>query len=251
MVKMRPPRVARGWQKKMLEVTEYCMDLGADGVLYDLGGRNATFCYAKDHGHLKPSRAHCGKEDKYKELRALVKSYGEDKITLMEYNVDIYGQYMDIVQSSAIKPAAKYLSELYRYTFPEINVTNRGMALDETNYVDNINYTFIMGMSFDLTIFRCLGLPDEIPNYTAYMQRALKLRRENAEYLIRGRFNDTCGFITDASEVRCKSYLSTDGGIGVACWNTSDKDVTFTLKSDHGTVRRETMAPHSIDFYTL
>ena len=39
-------------------------------------------------------------------------------------------------------------------------MTNRGMALDETNYVDNINYTFIMGMSFDLTIFRCLGLPD-------------------------------------------------------------------------------------------
>ena len=43
------------WQDKMLEVTKYCMDLGADGVLYDLGGRNASFCFAKDHPHKKPS----------------------------------------------------------------------------------------------------------------------------------------------------------------------------------------------------
>lgn len=241
----------KGWQNKMLSVTKYCMDLGADGVLYDLGGRDASFCYAKDHGHDKPSHAHCGKEDKYKELRDLVKSYGEDKITLMEYNVDIYGQHMDIVQSSAIKPAPKYLSELYRYTFPEIHVTNRGMSLDETDYIDNINYTFIMGMSFDLTIFRCLGLPDEIPNYTAYMQRALALRRANPDHLIHGRFNDTDGFAVNAPEMRCISYVAKDGSIGVACWNTADKNVTFTLKGDNGTARTETMAANSIDFFTL
>ena len=240
-----------GWQKKMLEVTRYCMDLGADGVLYDLGGRNASFCYAKDHGHDKPSRSHCGKEDRYKELRSLVKSYGEDKITLMEYNVDIYGQHMDIVQSSAIKPAGKYLSELYRYTFPEICVTNRGMSLDETGYIENINYTFIMGMSFDLTIFRCLGLPDEIPNYTAYMQRALELRRANPEHLIRGKFVDTDGFAADHPALRCKGYLASDGSLGVACWNTAGESVSFTLTGENGTARSETMAPNSIDFFIL
>ena len=240
----------KGWQDKMLSVTKYCMDLGADGVLYDLGGRNASFCFAKDHPHKKPSHSHCGKEDKYKELRELVKSYGEDKITLMEYNVDIYGQHMDIVQSSAIKPQEKYLSELYRYTFPEIHVTNRGMSMDETGYIENINYTFIMGMSYDLTIFRCLGLPSEIPNYTAYMKKAIALRKEHAEYLIHGQFVDTDGFTVDHPALRCIGYKAADGSLGVAAWNTAKETVTFTLKSD-ATCRTETMEPNSIAFFKL
>ena len=241
----------QGWQDKMLEVTKYCMDLGADGVLYDLGGRNASFCYAKDHPHKKPSHSHCGKEDKYKELRDLVKSYGGDKITLMEYNVDIYGQYMDIVQSSAIKPTSKYLSELYRYTFPEIHVTNRGMSLDETDYVENINYTFIMGMSFDLTIFRCLGLPSDIPNYIEYMKQAIALRKEYSDYLIHGKFVDTDGFTVSAPQMRCVGYRAADGSLGVACWNTALQETVFTLKAAHGTTRTERMASNSIAFFKL
>lgn len=239
------------WQEKMLQVTKYCMDLGADGVLYDLGGRNASFCYAKDHPHKKPSHSHIGKEDKYKELRSLVKSYGEDKITLMEYNVDIYGQYMDIVQSSAIKPTPKYLSQLYRYTFPEICVTNRGMSLDETDYVANINYTYLMGMSFDLTIFRCLGLPSEIPAYTAYMQRVLSLRRTNAAHLIHGKFVDNEGFTVDHPALRCTGFRAADGSLGVAAWNTAGETVTFTLRGEKGAVRTETLGSDAIGFYLL
>ena len=235
-----------------MELTKYCMDLGADGVLYDLGGKNASFCYAEDHPHKKPSHSHCGKEERYAELRRLVKSYGEDKITLMEYNVDIYGQSMDIVHSSPIIPCdRKYFSELYRYTFPEIKVTNRNMAMDENDYKENINYTFIMGMAYDLSIFRCLGVPSEIPKYTEYMKEAIALRKANAKYLIQGRFVDTDGFSVDSPYLRCIGYVAEDGSLGVACWNTAEEEVTFTLKNDKGSLRTETMEANSIAFYQL
>ena len=242
----------QGWQDKMLELTKYCMDLGVDGVLYDLGGKNASFCFAKDHPHKKPSHSHCDKDKRFEELRKLVKSYGEDKITMMEYNVDIFGQHMDIVQSSNIKSTdRKFFSELYRYTFPEIRATNRNMAMDEKNYVENINYTFIMGLAYDLSIFRCLGLPSEIPNYTAYMQKALALRKENAKHLIYGTFVDTDGFKVDHPAMRCIGYVAEDGSLGVACWNTAKEAVTFTLSGDNGVCRTETMEGNSIAFYLL
>ncbi len=242
----------QGWQEKMLELTKYCMDIGVDGVLYDLGGKNASFCFDKSHPHKKPSHSHCGKEDRYKELRELVKTYGDDKITLMEYNVDIYGQHMDIVQSSNIRSTnPKFFSELYRYTFPEIRATNRNMAMDEKNYRENINYTFIMGLAYDLSIFRCLGLPSEIPNYREYMQTALNLRKANAAHLIYGKFVDTDGFKVNRPEMRCIGYIAEDGSLGVACWNTAKEAVTFILTGDNGVSRTETMEANSIAFYLL
>ncbi len=245
------PSVDR-WQEKMLELTKYCMDLGVDGVLYDLGGKNASLCFAKDHPHDKPDGAYTTKARRYAELHKLVKSYGEDKITTMEYNVDVFGQHMDFVHSSNIRSTdPKFFSEVYRYTFPEIRCTNRNMAMDETNYVENINYTFIMGLAYDLSIFRCLGLPEEIPHYTAYMQTALKLRQENAKHLIYGKFVDTDGFRVDNPALRCIGYLAEDGSLGVAAWNTAKEAVTFTITGDNGNQRIETMAPNSIGFYLI
>ncbi len=240
------------WQDKMLELTKYCMDLGVDGVLYDLGGKNASLCFSKEHGHDKPNMAYSHKDARFEELHKLVKSYGEDKITTMEYNVDVFGQHMDFVHSSNIRSTdPKFFSEIYRYTFPEIHCTNRNMAMDEKNYIENINYTFIMGLAYDLSIFRCLGLPSEIPNYTAYMQTALALRRANAKHLIHGKFVDTDGFTVDNPAIRAIGYVAEDGSLGVAAWNTAHEAVTFTLKGENGTVRTETMQANSIAFYLL
>ena len=35
------------WQEKMKKSADYCLDLGADGVLYDLGGTKPLFCFAE------------------------------------------------------------------------------------------------------------------------------------------------------------------------------------------------------------
>lgn len=224
------------WHEKMKEVTKYCMDLGVDGVLYDLGGRDATFCFSNDHAHKKPNYSYADKDKRYEDLRRLVKSYGDDKVMLQEYNVDIYGQHMDIIHSSLLSARSNKLPAIYRYTFPELIVTNRGMAMDERKYKDNINFTFIMGLSYDLSIYRCLGLPENVPNYINYMKEVLKIRYANAEYLIRGTFVDDDGFTVDSPDIRAEGYRAADGSLGVALWNWGKETVTFTVKGENNSV---------------
>jgi len=215
------------WHEKMKESADYCLNLGADGVLYDLGGFRPLFCTAKGHDHEKPNQARASKARRYKELRKNVKEKGEEKIILMEHVIDIYSQSMDIAQGSVFAPRKKdMMPEMYRYTFPEIIMTNRNNALDEVGYLDNCNFSFMMNLAFDLSIFRCAGLPEDIPNYTAYMKRLIRLRSDYKKYFNYGTFVDQDGFETEGTAFRQMGYLASDGSLGVAVWNASDKTAT-------------------------
>ena len=44
----------------------------------------------------------------------------------MEHLVDCFNQHMDITQSSRMIPRHKVNVPVYRYTFPELVLTNRG-----------------------------------------------------------------------------------------------------------------------------
>jgi hypothetical protein len=222
------------WQEKMIRSARYCLDLGADGVLYDIGGTKPYFCYAKGHPHAKPSHSHAEKDLKYKGLREAVKSYGNDKIILMEHNVDIFGQHMDITHSGlfSFRPEDNLTMEMYRYTFPEIVMTNREMGQDETNYKQNINYSFVQGLAYDMTVFRCCGSLRDVPRYAAYMKTRIELRKKYAKHLIYGKYIDTDGFSVDDTRILAKGYRAEDGSLAVAAWNMSEGTVSFSITSD-------------------
>lgn len=223
------------WQEKMMKSAEYCLKLGADAVLYDLGGRPPYFCFSKDHEHKKPSRNCEHKALKYRELRELVRSYGNDRAIFMEDVVDIFNESMDLTHGSAFVPrSSTNCPEIYRYTFPEHRCTNREMGLDENNYRDNINYTFMYGLSYDMTIYRCCGRMSDIPNYAVYMSEVIALRKKHAKYLHYGKFTDRDGFTLETSgdaSVDGRSYLAADGSVGVALWNlkNAEADITVTI----------------------
>ena len=235
------------WHEKMKDAARVCLKAGADGVLYDLGGKPPFFCYSKEHGHDKPTDAYACKADRFADLRRFVKTYGEDKIILMEHNVDIFGQSMDVVQSSnttpdprLIKPASAAnweaakddfkMLEVYRYTFPELVLTNRECGEDENHYLANIGYSFVLGLRFDMTIFRCCGSLSDIPNYAAYLREITALYSEYADYILRGRFVDTDGFTWNDPAVIVKGYVVKDGTMAAALWNPTadDREVEIT-----------------------
>lgn len=214
------------WQDRMLEACKYCLDLGADGVLFDLGGHPAYFCYDKRHGHKKPSQAFANKDLKYKELHEYIRSRGDEKITMMEDNVDIFAQHMDISQGTTTRPKPEFLLEMYRYTFPECIMTNRECGEDEDNYKTYANHSFIYGLRFDMTIHRCCGSLSDIPNYAAYLKDINGLRETYGDYLLKGRFVDNEGFCCSSREgtVIAKGYLAADGRLAVAYWNTAEHE---------------------------
>jgi hypothetical protein len=114
------------------------------------------------------------------------------------------------------------LIELYRYTFPELIMTNRNVAHDEVNYRENANYSFVYGLRFDMSIYRCCGSLSDLPNYAAYLKELNSLRAQYQDFLLKGRFIDQEGFCLDNAAIVAKGYKAEDGRMAVALWNQSD-----------------------------
>lgn len=239
------------WEDKMVESAKYCLDLGADGVLYDLGGHPAYFCFDERHGHKKPNFSFADKDKRFKTLHDYIRSYGSDKAIMMEDNIDIFAQHMDISQGSSTKPANNHMLELYRYTLPECIMTNRECGQDEENYRTLANYSFLYGLRFDMTIYRCCGTLSDIPNYAAYITRLNALRAQYGKYLLKGRFTDTEGFAIDNSQVTGKAYRSEDGELAVVLWNGSDKAQNYILRGENGRTINGTLLPDSVEVVEL
>ena len=241
------------WQEKMKWAAKVCLDLGADGVLYDIGGITPYFCYAEGHTHAKPSHSHERKAENYKGLREYVKSFGEDRIITMEHNIDIFGQYMDLAQGGSTIPAGRLLKpetaelldearndemllEMFRYTFPELVMTNRSCGMDEVHYKAMAGYSFLLGLRFDMTIYRCCGSLSDIPNYAAYLKKICELYHKFADYILRGTFVDTDGFTSSNPLVLVKGWKGINGGMAATLWNSTGRDQQVTLCAEGGEV---------------
>lgn len=237
------------WQEKMKWAAKQCLDLGADGVLYDIGGWFPYFCYAEGHTHKKPSHSHESKAANYRGLREYVKSFGEDKIILMEHNVDLYGQSMDIAHGANSQPDARLLdpvaaedlsreredrrlTEMYRYTFPELMTTNRECGEDEDHYRAMAGYSFLLGLRFDMTIYRCCGSLKDLPAYTEYLKELNALYHRYEKHLLRGRFVDTDGFTADNPYVYVKGWRAEDGTMAVTLWNPTAHERVVRITSE-------------------
>lgn len=234
------------WQKKMLSAADVCLDLGADGVLYDLGGLKPYFCYDKRHNHKKPSHACEQKAARFAELRAHIHQRNPENIILMEHTVDIFNQHMDIVQSTDSGARPDSMIEMYRYTFPELIPTNRESGQDESDYRNAVNRTVLYGLRFDMTIYRCCGTLSDIPNYAAYLKQINALRQEHADTLLRGRFVDEDGFRVDNENVRAKGFVGGRGQEAVVLWNPTDEPQQAEVRFDNGAVCRRTVSPQSL-----
>lgn len=235
------------WQVKMQKSADYCLDMGVDGVLYDLGGLPPYFCYDKGHTHKKPSHAFESKADRFKELRRTVKKHGDDKIILMEHGVDVFNQHMDITQPTSILSRSDIdLQAMYRYTFPELILTNREHGQDEIDYRHMINQTVALGLRFDMTIWRCCGTLSDIPNYTAYLTEVNALRDHYGKYLLHGLFRDNDGIDWDNKQIQVYAYEAKDQTHAALCWNDTESAQTLCVTFANGKKEETQLPPQSI-----
>jgi len=222
------------WQEMMIQSADRILSYGADGVLYDIGGMRPIFCHDPSHPHARPSLAFATKRQNYKALRENIKNQNPEAIIAMEHNVDIYGQSMDLAQSGgSARPGKHSYPELYRYTFPELMVTNRESAEDERDYKNFIHFSLLYGLRYDMTIFRCQGELDDIPNYRDYLTLVNRLRLTYKDLLLTGRFVDNEGFSINNGSLRAKAYRS-DDRMGVLVWNPTGEEQSFTVTADSG-----------------
>ena len=222
------------WQKMLRSFADLAIGYGADGVVYDIGATAPVFCYATNHLHSKPYTACCSKAMHYAELRENIRRHGAENSILMEHHTDVFGQYMDIAQGSQMYRFQRFdpdaLFELYRYTFPELGVSNRDMANDEKAYRTKVNLSMMYGFHFDMSVTRCNGRLSDVPHFVEYMDEKLIEIEKYKDFLYRGRFVDEEGFLLKGEGIRAKAYQAEDGRIAVVAWNTkADEPVEFSL----------------------
>ena len=234
------------WQKKMVDSANTCLDLGVDGVLYDIGGHLPFFCYDKSHGHEKPSHSHERKAERYRGLRENVKKRGKDYAVLQEHVVDVLSQHMDICHGVNSCKQPWDMVEIFRYTFPELIITNRESGQDESDYRNDVNRTALLGLRYDMTVYRCCGSLSDIPRYAAYLKEVNALRARHADTLLRGRFVDEDGFTWDQKALRAKGFVGSQGQEAVLLWNPTDEKLETTVTFDGGRQAACEVAPQSL-----
>ncbi len=219
------------WQEKLREFADIVFSLGADAIMYDIGAYGPYLCFAKNHLHTKPYTNTCSKAGNYKKLKEYVRNKDSTNAIMMEFNVDIFGQHMDIAQPvSTMNPEQEF--GIYRYTFPELILTNRDCAHDEDNYKNKVNYSIFNGLRFDMSILRCRGRLSDIPRYTEYLSGMFKLLKEYRGFIYTGRFIDNEGFVIDNNLIKARAYQRRDGSIAVLVWNPDgERTQAFTIKA--------------------
>ena len=218
------------WQEILKEFADIAMGLGADGIMYDIGGFGPFFCYADSHPHKKPNLSVSSKADNFGKLKSHIREKNQEKAILMEHIVDVFSQHMNITQGMTTLISPEHFFELYRYTFPEIIETNRNCANDEDNYRANANKSFLYGLRFDMSVHRCNSSLSAIPDYTEYVKKLNGLLDQYSDYILKGKFIDNEGFILDNQDIIAKAYQAADGSVAVALWNPTDEIISFTLK---------------------
>ena len=122
------------WYQQLLQLGFQAQDLGADGIIYDqLGVGGPTACYNENHGHKTPTMAWA--ECRFRTIERLTKEFQKrdpDFIVMTEGLIDAemadlpyFHGYSFGIFPFLPTPHQQAFPEMFRYTFPELVVTQR------------------------------------------------------------------------------------------------------------------------------
>ncbi|MDA3924113.1 MAG: DUF6259 domain-containing protein [Kiritimatiellae bacterium] len=264
------PTFARGcfgseiWYQRMFKLGSEAQDLGADGFIYDQFGIGGPgFCYNEEHGHVNPIDAWA--EDRFRLTKRLTDALRARKpgfVVMTEWVIDgLAGDFPYFhgcgvgLKTIIPTPGQKTFPELFRYTFPELIVTQRNanpMSTrnisnfacfygfrheNESRYTGDVKYLkHTMPVSKDYS--DCNSPPDvrlvcSTPPKPAakYMRDVIAMRNQFADFLKNGRFIDVEGITFEGNNSVAHGFLAEDGRLGVVVWNYGDKPETVKLSA--------------------
>ncbi|MDR1282911.1 MAG: DUF6259 domain-containing protein [Opitutaceae bacterium] len=163
------------------------------------------------------------KADTLRRLRDYLRSRDSEMALGIELLSDITAQHADYVHSLAGgcaapavrektggKPHIRAFPDWFRYTFPEVILTDREIR-DDTDIERRVNHAVLKGLRSDIEIYRCRKTIAATPRYAAYLAKINALRQRHADLLLEGRYIDTDGFTQDNPEIEARAFSATDG----------------------------------------
>lgn len=233
------------WKEKLIENAKIKLAFDPDSLFFDqLGGHLPRFCFDSSHKHgCRCDMDLCYKQENVSAIRAILP---EGKCIGTENVVDVLAPYFDYAHGCENAWYAKdSFPSLYRSLFPETVVTNRFSHDDGVHYRTQLNFAFVNGLRFDVSIYRGreIGVAG-LPNYAAYLRYLLALKQEYRAYFYDGTFLGEDRTVAAPDGVTANLFRAQDGRLLLVLWNDTPADCTVEA---HGGIY--TLAPD--EFYLV
>lgn len=203
------------WRDQILNQLKFLGELvGPDCVFADCyGGCPWQPCFNHQHEH----GWRCDKEGHYKmEFWKAAQAYSEGAGNVLgtEVLTDLGAAFTQFVHGGlsghSFRINADDFPELFRYTFPEVITTNRGVRTSRGQYDRQMKYAMLTGMRMDGELHCCRSTLDKDEKYAAVIKYCTDRLVRYGDFFFDGKF--TC---IDMSErpyyIKMAEYYNADG----------------------------------------
>lgn len=178
------------WRNKLRGMKAKHLSLGSNGTFFDQFSAPGHLCFDDRHDH--GNRIDLDPQQRVDIIRELREDLGEDEWFGSELVFDRISPLLDF--SHGCGGGMNFVPNAYpcifRYTFPEVVVSNRLVHDEKPGYTRELKYAFTYGMVFDVSLYR--GRIDSIedsPNYAALVARLIALREQYCDFFVDGKFD--------------------------------------------------------------
>ncbi len=215
------------WNQVLCDLQDRAYELGAHSVFFDQLGYVERESTNWDTSREYPVPDVYGIRKRAECLRMLRDRFAEkapDFALGAEGTVDALARYCDYTHGYPANDGPERWLNFFRYTFPELVFTDRGLR-DDVDVPRHVNNTVLDGQRNDIEIFRARGIISETPVYQAYLAEVNAIKTKYKDCLLLGRYNDTLGFSCPDEALDARSFVSEDGlemAVVVAHQNPAD-----------------------------
>ncbi len=216
------------WRNQLVKIKDKHLDLASNGTFFDQFSCCFYLCFDETHDH--GNRIDLDPQLRADIIREIHNSLKDDEWFGSEWVLDRISTLLDFshgcgfaMDYSPKRPDA--YPYIFRYTFPEIIISNRHAHDEKPIYRQELNYAFTHGLIFDVGLYRCRAHSmDDFPNYSARIAQLNALREEYCDFFIDGKYN--LPSIELPSGVTGAEYTLGDRRI-LTVWNNTENDFTL------------------------
>lgn len=209
-----------------------CIDLDADGILYDENQHHAhtICCFNTTHGHRYGVSSYSADERLIDEFRAMVK--GKDFLIAGEASYDFQLNYYDVNYARTWGRGHIPYTRMVR---PEAQLMTAVIGFNDRSM---INQCLLNRYIISYEPFNFKGMLSDYPSTVAYGAKMDKLRTDLRDYFWDGKFQDKIGGKVTA-DGDAHSYYTVFAGVGgrlgmIICNYNEEKSITVTPVLDDG-----------------
>ncbi len=223
------------WPEKIMEIEKRHLALGSNGTFFDQLGCGFYLCFDKNHSH--GNRIDIDPELRLPTAKKIQESLNGDQWFGTEWVIDRMSPHVDFTHGCGC--GMTYTPDaypyLFRYAFPEIITSNRFLHDEKKGWKKHLNYAFVFGLIYDVSIYRCRASLLDAPVFGEYVKTLVDMRRKYLNHFIYGKFN-TPSF--SLPEKIWGAEYTFEGDAVIALWNDTENDYVFPVGRDKGSVLR-------------